>query len=93
METTKKQKKSRHLFTRCEVYPGLFDNEFYVEVGRSSILINRDRVKVDEAPDESGVEGKVLSYPVRRDNGSLLIEITGEESIREWVPEDITSFE
>jgi hypothetical protein len=50
-------------------------------------------VKVDEAPDESGVEGKVLSYPVRRDNGSLLIEITGEESIREWVPEDITSFE
>lgn len=86
--------KGENLFTECKVYTGLFGNEFYVEVGNSSLLVNKDRVKVDEEPSgESGVEGKVLSYPVKRDNGKLLIEVMGEESIREWVPHNITSLE
>lgn len=84
------KRKNGHVYANCRVGTGFFDSEFYVKIGNSSSFVDREIVEVSREPDdESEVDGKVLTYPVKDKEDQVLIEMPGELAAgdsRIWVP-------
>lgn len=74
----------------CQVFPGLFDSEYYVTVnGSAAYYVNRTNVyvKTEPAPNKP-VEGKVRGYVVDVKGDKTLVQLPGEVvvgGLRTWV--------
>lgn len=77
-------------YVSCRVSAGFFETEFYVIVDKSSVLVDRDSVKVKTTPPENKeVDGQVLAYVLDERDDKALIELPGQAVIgglRTWVP-------
>lgn len=74
----------------CQVFPGLFDSEYYVTVnGSSAYYVNRNNVVVHGQPtSDHGIEGKVRGYVVESKGDKTLVQLPGEVvvgGLRTWV--------
>ena len=76
-------------YVRCRVSAGFFETEFYVIVANSSVLVDRDSVKVSVEPrGKKEVEGKVLAYVLDERGDKALVELPGQAVIgglRTWI--------
>jgi hypothetical protein len=77
-------------YIRCNVFPGLFDTEYYVTVnGTSAYYVARQNVKVATEPKpDSSVKGRVLGYVVQKRKDKTLVQLSGEAvlgGLRTWV--------
>lgn len=76
---------------RCQVYPGMFDNEWYVLVSDSAAYFvhKTNVVKLEGTPlPDKGVDGRVLGYLVEKADDKVLVQLPGEVAvggIRTWV--------
>lgn len=78
---------------RCQVFPGLFESEYYVLVnGSSAFYVNKSNVKVARPPqDDVPVEGEVLGYLISKEGDKTLVQLPGEVVVggaRAWVESD-----
>lgn len=77
-------------YIRCEVFPGLFESEYYVLVnGSSAYYVNRDNVKVENQPKaDKPVVGEVRGYVISTEGDKTLVQLPGEAvvgGVRTWV--------
>jgi len=81
---------SKTIYVRCTVARGIFDTEFYVTVRDSSVYIDRDNVRVKDAPGANDtVQGSVKAFLVEEESDKALIELPGEPvvgGLRAWIP-------
>ena len=81
---------SKTMYVACSVSQGLFDSEYYITVGNSSVYVDRVNVQVKEFPHNGDeVEGRVIAYLVEEKSDQALIELPGEPGVgglRAWVP-------
>ena len=84
------------IYVTCTVSQGLFESEFYITVGASSVYVDRVNVKVSQSPHNGDeVEGKVIAYLVEEKSDQALIELPGEPvvgGLRAWVPKADLAF-
>ena len=78
-------------YIQCEVFPGLFETEYYVTVnGSSAYYVDRSNVisiKGQPAQDKS-VPGEVRGYVVQQTPDKTLVQLPGEPvvgGLRTWV--------
>jgi hypothetical protein len=80
------------LYVTCMVSAGLFESEFYITVRESSVYVDREKVRVDQAPHNGDkVQGQVIAYLIEEKSDEVLIELPGEPvvgGLRAWVPKD-----
>lgn len=82
-------------FVNCLISPGFFDDEFYINVGPSSAIVDKDYVDVQVAP--RGLtegSGTVFVYVVERSKDQILIEIPGQSvvgGLRTWVHQNLVA--
>jgi hypothetical protein len=80
--------KKTSVFVRCKVFPGIFDNELYVIVDKSSAYVDRGSVKLLSVLGEKGAQGEVLAYIIQENEDKALVELPGEPvvgGLRSWV--------
>ncbi|MEQ1947253.1 MAG: hypothetical protein ABL995_08690 [Bryobacteraceae bacterium] len=82
---------STTLYVSCTVSNGLFESEFYITVRDSAVYVDREKVKVSEAPHNGDkVKGQVVAYFIEeKGDGQVLVELPGEPvvgGLRAWVP-------
>lgn len=79
------------VYIRCEVYPGLFESEWYVLVNHSAAYhVHRDDVKIVKGTPEQGkaAQGEVRAYLINREAERALVQLPGEAAVgglRTWV--------
>jgi len=79
------------VYIRCEVYPGLFDSEWYVLVNHSAAYhVNRGDVKIVRGTpaQDSAAQGEVRAYLIDRETDRSLVQLPGEAAVgglRTWV--------
>lgn len=81
--------KKTSVFVRCKVFQGIFDNELYVIVDKSSAYVDRGSVKLLSVLGEKGAQGEVLAYIIQESEDKALVELPGEPvvgGLRSWVP-------
>jgi hypothetical protein len=75
----------------CELASGFFEDELYVMLGDSSVIVSRGNVKVEREPQaQKDGRGQVRVYVIERKADRLLVEIPGQPvvgSLRTWIPE------
>jgi hypothetical protein len=81
------------VYVLCDVFPGLFDSEYYVLVnGSSAYHVHRDNVQVKSAPKaEEAVKGLVRAYLIDKEGGKTLVQLPGEPAVgglRTWVEDE-----
>lgn len=78
------------LLVRCAVSAGIFESEFYITVRDSAVYVDRDNVRVEQAPSGGGeVKGQVVAFLIEEKSDQALIELPGEPvvgGLRAWVP-------
>ena len=81
----------RSAYIACQVFPGLFETEYYVMVnGSSAYYVSRSNVRgVAKTPTaDNAVKGEVLGYVIERKSDKTLVQLSGEPvlgGLRTWV--------
>jgi len=77
-------------YVHCTLAAGYFENEFYVNVGNCSAIVDRMHVSISVEPRQNREgQGFVHVYVIKQSSDQFLVEIPGEPvvgSLRTWVP-------
>jgi methylase of polypeptide subunit release factors len=82
------------IYIRCDVFPGLFETEYYVLVnGSAAYHVHRDNVRhVQSTPlPNRAAKGEVRAYLVEEKDHKALVQMTGEAAVgglRTWVEQE-----
>ncbi len=78
-------------YIKCEVFPGLFETEYYVTVnGSAAYYVNRSNVTVlhGQPQQTKPAQGEVRGYVVEEQQDKVLVQLPGEAvvgGLRTWV--------